>query len=79
MHDSMRTVSVKLPADLDRTLSELARRRGTSRSAVVREALEALSAEKGHSVTALAGDLVGSLTGPEDLSINPQHLADFGK
>ena len=38
MANPMRTVSFKLPEQLDDVLSELARRRKSSRSAVVREA-----------------------------------------
>ena len=79
MQGPMRTVSFKLPADLDEALDELARRRRSSRSAVVRGALEAFAADWSRSVTALAGDLVGSLEGPGDLSTNPKYMADFGK
>lgn len=79
MHGPMRTVSFKLPAELDRALSELARRRRSSRSAVVRDALQVLTSDRRRSVTALAGDLVGSLEGPRDLSTNPKHMDDFGK
>jgi predicted transcriptional regulator len=75
----MRTVSFKLPIDLDDKLSALARRRRVSRSSLVREALEAAGASAPLSVTQLAGDLVGSVEGPGDLSSNPEHLADFGK
>jgi Arc/MetJ-type ribon-helix-helix transcriptional regulator len=79
MQGAMRTVSFKLPAGLDEALDELARRRRSSRSAVVREALEAFATDRSRSVTALAGDLVGSLEGPGDLSTNPKYMADFGK
>ncbi len=75
----MRTVSFKLPLELDDALNELARRRRSSRSAVVREALEALRADSRHSVTALAGDLVGCVEGPGDLSTNPKYMDDFGR
>lgn len=75
----MRTVSFKLPDHLDRALDELARRHRSSRSAVVRAALEALAKGGRRSVTALAHDLVGSVEGPGDLSTNPKHMADFGK
>jgi pyroglutamyl-peptidase len=34
---------------------------------------------RGNSVAALAGDLVGCVEGPGDLSTNPKYLADFGK
>ncbi|HLV22965.1 MAG TPA: ribbon-helix-helix domain-containing protein [Polyangiaceae bacterium] len=79
MADPMRTVSFKLPAELDEALDEIARRRGTSRSAVVREALEALAKGKRRSITALAGKLVGSVDGPADLASDPRHLSGYGR
>lgn len=79
MTNPMRTVSFKLPAELDEALDELARARGTSRSKLVREAIEALAKGKRRSVTAVAGRLVGSVEGPTDLASNPRHLAGYGK
>ncbi len=79
MSRPMRTVSFKLPPDLDDRLSRLAEARRTSRSALVREALSSLPPEDGRSVTALAGDLIGSLDGPEDLSTNERHLDGYGE
>ena len=79
MVSPMRTVSFKLPGQLDDALSDLARRRNSTRSALVREALQALATGANHSVTAMVGDLVGSLDGPPDLSSNPRHLAGYGK
>jgi predicted transcriptional regulator len=79
MANPMRTVSFKLPAELDEALDELARARGTSRSKLVREAIEGLAKGKRQSVTAVAGRLVGSVEGPTDLSSNPKHLAGYGK
>lgn len=76
----MRIVSIKLPADLDRELTDLARKRRSTRSAVMREALHSFARKPRQSVTAAAGGLVGSLKGgPTDLSQNPEHLADYGK
>jgi len=75
----MRTVSFKLPKDLDDALDELARSRGASRSAIVREALESLAKGKRRSVTTLAGDLVGSVEGRSDLATNRRHMARYGK
>lgn len=75
----MRTVSFKLPEDLDDALNDLARTRRSSRSAVVREALESLAKGKRRSVTALAGDLVGSVEGPSDLATNRKHMSGYGK
>jgi predicted transcriptional regulator len=78
----MKTLSLKLPDALDDQLEALASRQRTSKSAVVREAisgyLKESSAPARASFTALAGDLVGSIEGPEDLSFNPDHLAGFG-
>jgi predicted transcriptional regulator len=79
MANPMRTVSFKLPAELDEALDQLARRRGTSRSDIVREAIEALAKGGRQSVRAVAGRLVGSLEGPTDLASNPKHLAGYGK
>ncbi len=79
MANPMRTVSFKLPETLDDALSDLARTRGSSRSALVREALESLAKDKRRSVTALASDLVGSVEGPADLATNRKHMAGYGK
>jgi predicted transcriptional regulator len=75
----MRTVSFKLPERLDHALSKLARRRKASRSALVREAIEALAKGKRRSVTVLVDELVSGVEGPSDLSANPKHMAGYGK
>jgi metal-responsive CopG/Arc/MetJ family transcriptional regulator len=75
----MRVVSFKLPDDLDRALTRMARERRATRSEVLREALETFARGSDRSVTTAAGDLVGSLTGPRDLSTNPKHMAGYGK
>lgn len=72
-------VSIKLEADLDRKVTELAERRQVTRSAVVREALRAYTAPSRTSALNLAGDLVGSLKGPGDLATNKKHLKAFGR
>lgn len=74
-----RVVSVKLPQALDEQLSEIARRRNASRSAILREALEAFARGSKASVADVARDLAGSLKGPRDLSSNPRHLDGYGK
>ena len=79
MANPMRTVSFKLPEHLDDALSDLARRRKSSRSALVREALQGLATSGRRSVTAAVDGLVGPLDGPTDLSTNPKHLAGYGK
>jgi predicted DNA-binding protein len=75
----MRTVSLRLPTELDQRVTALAEKRGTSRSVIVREALEAYANGHAESVTALAGDLVGSIDGPKDLSTAAEHLEGYGR
>jgi predicted transcriptional regulator len=75
----MRVVSLKLPDDLDKALTRMARKRRSSRSQVLRDALESYTRGSAGSVSAAAGDLVGSLSGPRDLSTNPKHLAGYGE
>lgn len=79
MAEPMRTVSFKLPQDLDKALSDLARRRHSTRSALVREAIEALTRDRAGSVLSLAADLVGAVEGPSDLSASPKHISGYGK
>lgn len=79
MAEPMRTVSFKLPENLDRALTELAERRHSSRSALVRQAIKALTQNQESSVLARAGDLVGSLEGPSDLSTSPKYMTGYGK
>ena len=78
MATPMRTVSFKLPPRLDAALDRLALDRKSSRSALVREALEALERRSRPSVTARVDELVGSLDGPVDLSTNPKHMRGYG-
>jgi hypothetical protein len=68
-----------MPAALDASLRKLARRRGCSRSELIRAALEALARGGEGSVTKLATDLVGSVTGPRDLSTNRKHMTGYGR
>ena len=75
----MTTVSLKLPDELLRAVETEARRRGVSKSAVIRDELAARlrSTRRPRArVTCadLAGDLIGSVTGPADLSTNPRYL-----
>jgi predicted transcriptional regulator len=74
----MRTVSFKLPPELDEALTELAARRNASRSSLVREALLAYTAKKVASVTDLVDQLLPPDEGPADLSTNKKYLRDYG-
>ncbi len=75
----MRAISLKLPEALDLRLTVLAAKRKTTRSALLREALEAYASASSSSFTSLAADLVGSLSGPRDLSTSARHMADYGR
>jgi predicted transcriptional regulator len=75
----VRTISLKLPEELDRALREMAAKRGDSRSALIREAIETYVRGSGDTVASRAGALAGSLEGPEDLSSNPDHMAGYGR
>jgi len=75
----MRTISLKLPPDLDQRLTDLAAQRGLSRSAILREALESFANGSAYSVTSRAGGLVGSLEGPRDLSTSAGHMRGYGR
>ena len=79
MSRPMKTVSFKLSEELDKALTDLARLRKSSRSALVREALAAFEIERERSVTVAAGRLVGSIEGTADLSSNPRHMDGYGK
>jgi len=76
----MKTLSLKLSDALYGDLSALAEHKGTSRSALVREAVLQLfrrerSPAQGSALSLLEG-LVGSIDGPEDLSTNSLKLSD---
>jgi metal-responsive CopG/Arc/MetJ family transcriptional regulator len=79
----MRTLSVKLPDALDAKLTAAARRRNTTRSSVVRKALEAALRDdrkpRHDSALDLARTLVGCIEGPSDLSINKAYFKPFGR
>lgn len=80
----MRTVSLNLPAGLDAKLTTLSKERRTTKSAVVREALESLFASPSNtgatSCLDLASDLSGILDGgAEDLSVNKDLMRGYGQ
>jgi hypothetical protein len=79
MAGPMKTVSFKLPEQLDNVLTELAKRRKASRSALVREALEALAKGRRRSVTSCVDELSLDVDGPADLATNPKYMAGYGK
>lgn len=79
----MKTLSLKLPEALDCQIDVIAKQWGSSKAAVVRRALDAYLASEPlpRSVSALdlAGELVGVLEGPDDLSYRAEHLRGYGE
>jgi hypothetical protein len=80
----VRTISVKLPDELLTHLSEEARKRRVTKSALVRESLEKALYRQPPAGTIscydLARDLAGTLKGlPEDLADDPKYLQGFGE
>lgn len=84
--DSMKTISLKLSDALDKRLERAAKRRKQTKASIVRAALEQfLNGAAGEtpvragSVLDLAGDLVGCVEGPGDLSTNPKYMRGYGE
>jgi hypothetical protein len=73
-------MTLKLPGTLLRVVEDEARRRGVAKSALVRECVEAAlrrqRAKRRVTCLDLVSDLVGSLPGPSDASVNRRHLND---
>lgn len=80
----MNTISLKLSKDLDAKLTAVAKRRGTTKSALVRAALKQYLGRNGaappESFAALAREFIGSARGgPPDLSYNKKHMEGYGR
>lgn len=79
----MKTITVKVPRPLGERLGRAVVQRRSTRSAVVREAIEAYLATEGGgsegSCFALASDLAGAVSGPSDLSSNRLRLRGYGR
>ncbi len=79
----MKTLTVKVPEELDLKLAAVAKKLGESKSNIIRSAIEHV-VKSSQAVTAnscldLANDLAGSVEGPTDLSHNKKHLAGYGQ
>jgi predicted transcriptional regulator len=77
----MRTLTLKLPTETASRLERMAARRRTTKSAVMREALDDKlgSSENEPSVYELMKTSIGSIdSGIRDLGHNPRHLRGFG-
>ena len=80
----MQTISLKLPEDLLEDLEREAKVRRVSKSALVRESLEAALRRRSDRGAAscydLARDLAGKVDGlPRDLATNPKYMKGFGE
>lgn len=83
----MSVLTCKLPSALDHRLADLAKLRGVSKSALVREAIEEKLIEEASStrrppanLLEALGDSVGSIaSGKRDLGSNKKHLRGFGR
>lgn len=79
----MKTLTVKIPEELEAKLERLVTQRGASKSALIRAALEELTtsdeAVQPHSCLDLARDLLGQADGPADLSFDKKHLKGYGR
>jgi len=79
-HSAMPTVTVKMPKGLHARLVAEARRRRTTKSAVLREAFsQRPTTAPAGSLFERARHLIGVISGPGDLSTNPRHLEGYGK
>jgi hypothetical protein len=83
----MSVMTCKLPSVLGSRLADLAKRRGVSKSFLVREAIEAKIAEdnatprkRPANLIEALGDSVGSIaSGKRDLARNKKHLRGYGR
>jgi len=79
----MKTVSLKLTEGLERKLAATARRQRTTKSNLLRLAIETYLSDspggRSGSCLDLAGDLVGCVDATADLSTNRAYLKGFGE
>ena len=79
----MKTLSVKIDESLLEKLNLTARKRGETRSDILREAIESIIEGEGQigkgSCLDLAKDLAGNMSGPKDLSFNKKRMEDYGQ
>ena len=75
----LKTMTIKVPAPLSAKVARLARRRGTTQSEIVREALRTYAERERPSFSESAAEFCGVAKGPGDLSTNPAWLDDFGR
>jgi Arc/MetJ-type ribon-helix-helix transcriptional regulator len=81
MSKTTESLTIKLPRELSARVTRLAKKRHVSRSALVREALELLTAARGGETFI---DRVSQYVGagddlPADLLTNPRHMKGYGR
>lgn len=79
----MKTIAIKLPDELLAEIQHAAKKRGETRSAVMRDVIEEYFAKQKNqeicSCLDLARDLAGSVQGPSDLSTSPAQMDSYGR
>jgi predicted transcriptional regulator len=79
----MDTLTLKISDGIKEKLKTYSRRKGLSRSEIVRKALldyfEKDDLDKQGTFYDLAKDLAGSVKGPSDLSTNKEYLSEYGQ
>ncbi len=75
---ALKAITVKLSRSAYVKVSRVAKSRGLTQSAVIREAIEGLKEPRPQSFLEAAGEAVGSVEGPDDLSTNPARLEGYG-
>jgi predicted transcriptional regulator len=79
----MKTVCLRLPEAVADRLAAMARKRGQSKSAVLRAILDASLTETDAAVEGscleMAAGLAGCVEGPRDLSVDKRHLRGYGQ
>jgi len=79
--EPVQVLSIRLPLRVSARLAVISRKRGTTVSAVVREALEAVTQSDRPTAWSLGAHVFGRVRDrlPRDLSSNKKHLRHFGK
>ena len=75
----LKTMTIKIPATLSAKVARLAKKRGTSQSEIVRDALTAYESDGGPTFGEAAAEFIGAAEGPGDLSTNQKYLRAYGK
>ena len=79
----MKTLTVKLPDDLNSRLNMVSKNKGVSKSQVVRKAIAAFFVREEKPVEgsflSLAEDMCGCIHAPIDLSTDKEHMEEYGQ